>query len=232
MKKILPLPLGEGWGEGGFATFSRLHTMETPSAMPTDDPNHARLIARRKAGYEHKQARATGEKGLLIVFTGPGKGKTTAALGMALRAIGHGMRVGIVQFIKGGQDSAERAVLSGFENVDFRVIGDGFTWLTQNREQDIATAERAWAEAERMIRDPRYALVILDELNLVLKYGYLDLTRVLAAFSARRAELHIVVTGRNAPQALVTQADLVSEIRVIKHPYREQGVKAQKGIEF
>lgn len=206
--------------------------METPSAMPTDDPNHARLIARRKAGYEHKQARATGEKGLLIVFTGPGKGKTTAALGMALRAIGHGMRVGIVQFIKGGQDSAERAVLSGFENVDFRVIGDGFTWLTQNREQDIATAERAWAEAERMIRDPRYALVILDELNLVLKYGYLDLTRVLAAFSARRAELHIVVTGRNAPQALVTQADLVSEIRVIKHPYREQGVKAQKGIEF
>ncbi len=232
MKKILPLPLGEGWGEGGFATFSRLHTMETPSAMPTDDPNHARLIARRKAGYEHKQARATGEKGLLIVFTGPGKGKTTAALGMALRAIGHGMRVGIVQFIKGGQDSAERAVFSGFENVDFQVIGDGFTWLTQNREQDIATAERAWAEAERMIRDPRYALVILDELNLVLKYGYLDLTRVLAAFSARRAELHIVVTGRNAPQALVTQADLVSEIRVIKHPYREQGVKAQKGIEF
>ncbi|CDH46461.1 cob(I)yrinic acid a,c-diamide adenosyltransferase [Candidatus Contendibacter odensensis] len=200
--------------------------------MPTDDPNHARLIARRKAGYEHKQARATGEKGLLIVFTGPGKGKTTAALGMALRAIGHGMRVGIVQFIKGGQDSAERAVFSGFENVDFQVIGDGFTWLTQNREQDIATAERAWAEAERMIRDPRYALVILDELNLVLKYGYLDLTRVLAAFSARRAELHIVVTGRNAPQALVTQADLVSEIRVIKHPYREQGVKAQKGIEF
>lgn len=206
--------------------------MEAPSIMPTDNPNHARLTARRKAGYEHKQARATDEKGLLIVFTGPGKGKTTAAFGMALRAIGHGMQVGIVQWIKGGQDSAERAVFSGFENVDFQVIGDGFTWLTQNREQDIATAERAWTEAERMIGDPRYELVILDELNLVLNYGYLDLARVLAAFSARRAALHIVVTGRNAPEALVAQADLVSEIRAVKHPYREQGVKAQKGIEF
>lgn len=201
--------------------------------MPTDDlKRHTRLTARRKAGYERKQARAADEKGLLIVFTGAGKGKTTAALGMALRAIGHGMQVGVVQFIKGGQDSAERAVLSGFENVDFQVIGDGFTWLTQNREQDIATAERAWAEAERMIHDPRYALVILDELNIVLKYGYLDLTRVLETFSKRRSELHIVVTGRNAPDALVAQADLVSEIRAIKHPYREQGVKAQKGIEF
>lgn len=201
--------------------------------MPTDDlKRHTRLTARRKAGYERKQARAAGEKGLLIIFTGAGKGKTTAALGMALRAIGHGMQVGVVQFIKGGQDSAERAVLSGFENVDFQVIGDGFTWLTQNREQDIATAERAWAEAERMIHDPRYALVILDELNIVLKYGYLDLTQVLETFSKRRSELHIVVTGRNAPDALVAQADLVSEIRAIKHPYREQGVKAQKGIEF
>ncbi|HRD48513.1 MAG: cob(I)yrinic acid a,c-diamide adenosyltransferase [Candidatus Competibacter sp.] len=201
--------------------------------MPTDDlKRHTRLTARRKAGYERKQARAADEKGLLIVFTGAGKGKTTAALGMALRAIGHGMQVGVVQFIKGGQDSAERAVLSGFENVDFQVIGDGFTWLTQNREQDIATAERAWAEAERMIHDPRYALVILDELNIVLKYGYLDLTQVLETFSKRRSELHIVVTGRNAPDALVAQADLVSEIRAIKHPYREQGVKAQKGIEF
>ncbi len=200
--------------------------------MPTHDPDHQRQTARRKAGYEHKQARATGEKGLLIVFTGPGKGKTTAAFGMALRAIGHGMRIGIVQFIKGGQVSAERTVLSSFENVDFQVIGDGFTWLTQNREQDIATAEQAWAEAERMIGDPRYRLVILDELNIVLKYGYLDLAQVLAVFTERRAELHIVVTGRNAPDALLEIADLVSEIRAIKHPYREQGIKAQKGIEF
>jgi cob(I)alamin adenosyltransferase len=195
-------------------------------------PDHARHTARRRAGYERKQARATREKGLLMVFTGPGKGKTTAAFGMALRAVGHGMKVGVAQFIKGGQDSAERIVLSGFENVDFQTIGDGFTWLTENREQDIATAERAWAEAERMIGDPRYDLVILDELNIVLHYGYLDLARVLAAFSSRRPELHIAVTGRNAPAALVELADLVSDIRAIKHPYREQGVKAQRGIEY
>ncbi|TVR62209.1 MAG: cob(I)yrinic acid a,c-diamide adenosyltransferase, partial [Candidatus Competibacteraceae bacterium] len=171
-------------------------------------------------------------KGLLIVFTGPGKGKTTAAFGMALRAIGHGMTVGVVQFIKGGRDSAERAVLGRFETVDFQVVGDGFTWLTQNREQDVATAERAWTEAERMIGDSRYALVILDELNLILKYGYLDLERVLATFADRRPELHVVTTGRNAPEALLEQADLVSEIRAIKHPYREQGVRAQPGVEF
>lgn len=200
--------------------------------MSDNHPGHTRLTARRKAGYERKQARATIEKGLLIVYTGPGKGKTTAALGMALRAIGHGMTVGVVQFIKGRQDSAERAVLSRFENVDFQVIGDGFTWLTQNREQDIATAERAWAEVERMIQDIRYELIILDELNPVLHYGYLDPARVLTIFSRRRPELHMVVTGRNAPQALIEQADLVSDIHSVKHPYREQGVKAQRGIEF
>ena len=198
----------------------------------THTPDHARQTARRKAGYERKQACATREKGLLLVFTGPGKGKTTAAFGMALRAVGHGMRVGVVQFIKSGGDNAERAVLDQFENVDFQTIGDGFTWLTQNREQDMATAERAWAEAERMISDPRYDLVILDELNIVLNYGYLDVGRVLAVFGARRPGLHIAVTGRNAPAALVEVADLVSEIRALKHPYREQGVKAQKGIEF
>lgn len=200
--------------------------------MPATDPGHARLTARRKAGYEHKQACATREQDLLIVFTGPGKGKTTAAFGMALRAIGHGMAVGIVQFIKGKQESAERAVLSRFENVDFQAIGDGFTWLTQDRERDIATAERAWTAAERMIQDSRYQLVILDELNPVLHYGYLDLARVLATFATRRPKLHIVVTGRNAPEALVEQADLVSDIHAVKHPYRERGVKAQKGIEF
>lgn len=200
--------------------------------MPANHPDHTRLTTRRKAGYERKQASATVEKGLLIVYTGPGKGKTTAALGMALRAIGHGMTVGVVQFIKGRQDSAERVVLSRFENVDFQVIGDGFTWLTQNREQDIATAERAWAEAERMIQDAHYELVILDELNPVLHYGYLDPARVLAILSHRQPKLHIVVTGRNAPPGLVEQADLVSDIHSVKHPYREQGVKAQRGIEF
>jgi cob(I)alamin adenosyltransferase len=200
--------------------------------MSADDTDYARLTARRKAGYVRKQARATREKGLLIVFTGPGKGKTTAAFGMALRAIGHGMRVGIVQFIKTAQDSAERVALSRFENVDFQTMGEGFTWLTQNREQDRAAAGRAWLEVDRMIRDPRYPLVILDELNPVLHYGYLDLAQVLDAFRQRRPDLHLVVTGRHAPPALVELADLVSEIRAIKHPYREQGVKAQPGIEF
>ncbi len=200
--------------------------------MSVNDTDHARLTTRRQAGYDRKQAQATREKGLLIVYTGSGKGKTTAAFGMALRAIGHGLRVGIVQFIKGGQDSAERAVLSGFEKVDFQTLGEGFTWQTQDRERDMAAAERGWAEAERMIQDPGYALVILDELNLVLKYDYLDVARVLATFNTRRPELHLVTTGRHAPAALLEQADLVSEIRSIKHPYREQGVKAQRGIEF
>lgn len=200
--------------------------------MFTDAADHARLTARRKAGYERKQARATAEKGLLIVYTGPGKGKTTAAFGMALRAIGHGMSVGIVQFIKSDQDSAERLALSRFENVDFQTLGEGFTWQTQDRERDIAAAGRAWIEVERMINDPRYSLVILDELNPVLHYGYLDLAPVLDTFRQRRPDLHLVVTGRHAPPALVELADLVSEIRAIKHPYREQGVKAQPGIEF
>ena len=200
--------------------------------MFADDADHARLTARRKAGYERKQARATLEKGLLIVYTGPGKGKTTAAFGMALRAIGHGMSVGIIQFIKSDQDSAERLALSRFENVDFQTMGEGFTWQTQDRERDMAAAGRAWLEVERMINAPRYALVILDELNPVLNYGYLDLSRVLETCCQRRSDLHLVVTGRHAPPALVELADLVSEIRAVKHPYREQGVKAQPGIEF
>mgnify|MGYP001767030317 FL=1 len=200
--------------------------------MFADAVDHARLTARRKAGYERKQARATAEKGLLIVYTGPGKGKTTAAFGMALRAIGHGSQFGIVQFIKSNQDSAERLTLSRFENVDFQTLGEGFTWQTQDRERDMVAAGRAWLEVERMINDPRYSLVILDELNPVLHYGYLDLAPVLETFRQRRPDLHLVVTGRHAPPALVELADLVSEIRAVKHPYREQGVKAQPGIEF
>lgn len=200
--------------------------------MSANAPDHARLTARRLAGYQRKQARADQEKGLLIVYTGSGKGKTTAAFGMALRAIGHGLQVGVVQFIKNQQNSAERTVLSRFENVDFHIVGEGCTWQTQDQALDIAAAQRGWVEVERMMDDPRYTLLVLDELNLVLKYGYLDLARVLERFSKRRPQLHIVVTGRHAPTALLEQADLVSEIRAIKHPYREQGVKAQPGIEF
>jgi len=197
-----------------------------------DPAAHKRMAEKRNEGYEKKQAKATKEKGLLIVNTGTGKGKSSAAFGMGLRAVGHGMKLGVVQFIKGAMATAEREVFSRFDNVDFKAIGDGFTWKTQNLDQDIATAEQAWAEAERMILDPRYDMVILDELNIILKYRYLDLQRVLDTLAGRREMLHVIVTGRHAPPELIELADLVSDIRPLKHPYKEQGVKAQKGIEF
>jgi len=200
--------------------------------MKNDSTTHQRMTEKRKAGYDRKQTQATQEKGLLIVHTGTGKGKSTAAFGMGLRAVGHGMTLGVVQFIKSAQDSAEYRVLSQFDNVDFQTIGDGFTWLTQNRAQDIATAERAWSEAARMLADPRYDMIILDELNVILKYGYLDLDNVLERLAKRRGRLHAIVTGRHAPFELIDLADLVSDMRAVKHPYKEQGVKAQKGIEF
>lgn len=193
---------------------------------------HKRKTVKRKAGYAKKQARATQEKGLLIVHTGTGKGKSTAAFGMALRALGHGLRVGVVQFIKGSLDSGERQAFQCFQNMDFRVMGDGFTWVTQNREQDMMTAGRAWAEAERMLQDSNYAMVILDELTLVLKYQYLNLHQVLDVLAKRRERLHVIVTGRHAPAELIALADLVSDTRSVKHPYREQGIKAQRGVEF
>jgi len=197
-----------------------------------DPQAHKRMAEKRNAGYQKKQSRATLEKGLLIVNTGAGKGKTTAAFGMGLRAVGHGMRLGVVQFIKGAMATAERDLFQGFDNVDFQSIGDGFTWKTQDRARDVATAQRAWGEARRMIEDPEFDMVILDELNVILKYEYLDLSEVLETIGRRREMLHVIVTGRHAPEALLEAADLVSEIRPIKHPYREQGVKAQRGIEF
>ncbi len=197
-----------------------------------DSATHKRMAEKRNEGYQKKQAKATKEKGLLIINTGTGKGKSTAAFGMGLRAVGHGMKLGVVQFIKGAMDTAERKIFKRFDNVDFQSIGDGFTWLTQNREQDIATAEKAWAEAERMLGDSSYDMIILDELNVILKYEYLDLSRILDTLTQRREMLHVIVTGRHAPPELIDMADLVSDIRPIKHPYKEQGVKAQKGIEF
>jgi len=197
-----------------------------------DSNQHRRMAEKRKAGYDKKQAKATLEKGLLIVNTGTGKGKSTAAFGMGLRAVGHGMKLGVVQFIKGAMNTAERDVFRRFDNVEFHAIGDGFTWLTQDREKDVETAERAWAEAERMIDDPSFDMVILDELNVILKYEYVDPQHVLDALRNKRDSLHVVVTGRHASDALIEMADLVSDIRPIKHPYREQGVKAQAGVEF
>lgn len=200
--------------------------------MKTDPDSHKRMTQRHKEGFERKKAAATKEKGLLIVNTGTGKGKSTAAFGMGLRALGHGMKLGVVQFIKGALDSAERRFLSAQPHCEFHVVGEGYTWNTQDREADMRTARKGWAEAVRMIGDPSFGMVILDELNIVLKYQYLDLEEVLGVLEARRDMLHVVVTGRHAPQALIDLADLVSEIRPVKHPYREQGVRAQAGVEF
>ena len=200
--------------------------------MQTDPEAHKRMTQRHKEGFEKKKAAAQLEKGLLIVNTGTGKGKTTAAFGMGLRVLGHGWQLGVVQFIKGALDTAERKFLSAQPNCDFHVVGAGYTWNTQDREADIATARKGWAEAVRMIEDPSYRMVILDELNTVLKYEYLPLDDVLGVLSARPEMLHVVVTGRHAPDALIEAADLVTEMRIVKHPYREQGVKAQRGVEF
>ncbi|AGK47775.1 cob(I)yrinic acid a,c-diamide adenosyltransferase [Burkholderia thailandensis MSMB121] len=200
--------------------------------MKTDSESHQRMTERRRAGHEKKQAAATVEKGLLIVYTGNGKGKSTAAFGMAVRMLGHGMRTGVVQFIKGALHTSERDFLGAHAQCDFVTMGDGYTWNTQNRDADIATARRGWDEARRMIESGDYRMVILDELNTVLKYDYLPLDEVLATLAARDPALHVVVTGRHAPDALVDAADLVTEMRLVKHPYKEQGVKAQRGVEF
>jgi cob(I)alamin adenosyltransferase len=199
---------------------------------PISPQAHKRQAEKHKAVFEQKLAAATIEKGLLIINTGTGKGKTTAAFGMGVRVLGHGMKLGVVQFIKGALHTAERDFLGSHANCDFHTIGDGYTWNTQDREKDVATAKKGWLEAVRMITSPDYNMVILDELNIVLKHNYLDLEEVLSVLSSRREDLHVVVTGRHAHEALIEIADLVSEITAIKHPYKEQGVKAQRGVEF
>lgn len=200
--------------------------------MSEDPEEHREKKARIKAVKDRLYASRTKEKGLLIVHTGTGKGKSTAAFGLVLRTLGHGRRVGIVQFVKGRWDTGERRFLERFpELVTMRVMGEGFTWETQDRERDIASARAAFAEAERMLVDPSLHLLVLDELNIVLRYGYLPLGEVLAALAARRPDLHVVVTGRNAPRELIEAADLVTEMTLVKHPFRD-GVKAQVGIEF
>lgn len=204
--------------------------------MSEDDLNrrHAEKMKARKAARDRMMAGKTVEKGLLIVHTGPGKGKTTAAIGMALRVVGHGGRVGILQFIKGSGnwDTAERRALESFgEQVEFRIMGEGFTWETQDRERDRNACAAAWAVAKGWIAEGDFDMVVLDELNIALRYDYLDLAEVLAALAAKPADLHVVVTGRNAPEALVEAADLVTEMTMVKHPFRA-GVKAQAGVEF
>ena len=196
------------------------------------DAEHAERMVRKKAAQDSKVAARDAEKGLIIVHTGKGKGKTTAALGMVIRAVGHGMRVGMVQFVKGAMTTGEAAVLARFPEVDFHAMGEGFTWNTQDRTRDIATARGAWEEVKRMIADPSYDLIVADELNIVLRYDYLPVDEVLEVLGTKGAMTHVVITGRNAPEALIDAADLVTDMTQVKHPFREQGVKAQKGIEF
>jgi len=198
----------------------------------TDAERHRIKMAKRKAVQDAEVAGKTVEKGLLIVHTGAGKGKSTAAFGLALRMLGRGRRVGVVQFIKGAWHTAERDALTKFgEQVSWHTMGEGFTWETQDLKRDVAAAERAWAIALELMADPNFGLVILDELNIALRYEYLELQAVIAALAARRPALHVVVTGRNAKPELVAAADTVTEMTLVKHHFAA-GVKAQPGIEF
>ena len=202
---------------------------------PIDDTaaaRHRAKMEKRKSVQDAEVAGKTVEKGLLIVHTGPGKGKSTAAFGLALRMLGRGHRVGVVQFVKGAWHTAERDALKAFgDQVAWYTMGEGFTWETQDLARDIAAAERTWAKSLELMADPSFALVILDELNIALRYEYLDLATVVAALTARRSGLHVVVTGRNAKSELVAAADLVTEMTLVKHHFAA-GVKAQAGIEY
>ncbi|MDA0306012.1 MAG: cob(I)yrinic acid a,c-diamide adenosyltransferase [Proteobacteria bacterium] len=193
---------------------------------------HAYKMAKKKAARDKILATKTEERGLVIVHTGKGKGKSTAAMGLAARAIGHGMKVGIVQFVKGVWETGERTVLDKFPDlVTIKAMGEGFTWETQDRSRDIKAAETAWATAKEMINDESYKMVILDELNIVLRYNYIALADVIETLKTKPRDLHVVITGRNAKEELIDIADLVTEMTMIKHPFRS-GVKAQVGIEF
>jgi len=197
-----------------------------------DEERHRAKMAKRKAVQDAEVASKTVEKGLLIVNTGPGKGKTTAAFGLALRMLGYGKRVGVVQFIKGKWHTGEKDAFAAFgDRVVWHAMGEGFTWETQDLKRDIAAAEAAWAKALELMADPSISLLVLDELNIALRYEYLDLDAVVAALVARRQGLHLVVTGRNAKPKLIEAADLVTEMTLVKHHFAA-GVKAQAGIEF
>ncbi|MGB7387903.1 MAG: cob(I)yrinic acid a,c-diamide adenosyltransferase [Pseudomonas neustonica] len=196
------------------------------------DERHRQRMQRKKAVVDEKIATAQQERGVLLVNTGNGKGKSSSGFGMAARALGHGMRVGIVQFIKGAKSTGEENFFRRFpDEVRYHVMGAGFTWETQDRQDDIVKAEAAWAVAVELMRDPEVSLVLLDELNIALKYGYLQLDQVIADIQARPAHQHVVVTGRGAPPALVEAADTVTDMGVVKHAFKA-GIKAQKGVEF
>jgi cob(I)alamin adenosyltransferase len=192
---------------------------------------HRAKMAKRKQVQDAEEASKTIQKGLLMVNTGPGKGKSTAAFGLALRALGHGWRIGVVQFIK-GRTTGEQAALQSFgDRVVWHTAGEGFTWETQDKARDIAACQRAWEIARGLMNDPTIGLVVLDELNIALRYDYLPLDEVVAQLTSRRSDLHVIVTGRNAKPALIEAADLVTEMGAVKHHF-SAGVKTQAGIEF
>jgi cob(I)alamin adenosyltransferase len=197
-----------------------------------EEARHKAKMANRKAIQDKEVALKTVEKGLLVVHTGKGKGKSTAAFGLLLRAIGRGLRCGVVQFGKGAWQTGERIAVERFgDQVQWFTLGEGFTWETQDRERDVAAAERAWAKALELMADPSIRFIVLDELNISLRYDHLDITKVVAALKARRYDQHVVVTGRNAKPELIEAADLVTEMTLVKHHFAA-GVKAQEGIEF
>ncbi|MEM9223034.1 MAG: cob(I)yrinic acid a,c-diamide adenosyltransferase [Pseudomonadota bacterium] len=197
-----------------------------------EDARHAEKMRKKKAARDKILASKTIEKGLLIVHTGKGKGKSTAAFGMVMRAVGHGMKVGVVQFIKGRIETGEKVVLDRFsDQVTVKRMGEGFTWETQDRQRDIAAAGAAWEAAKAMVTSGDYKMVLLDELNIVLRYEYLDLAEVIAFLKDKPEDVHVIVTGRNAKDELLEIADLVTEMTMVKHPFRS-GVKPQAGIEY
>jgi cob(I)alamin adenosyltransferase len=203
----------------------------TPEA---DLARHATKMAKKKAARDKIMAGKAGEKGLIIVHTGAGKGKSSSGFGMILRCVAHGMPSAVVQFIKGAWDTGERRLLTeNFADLcQFHAMGEGFTWETQDKARDIAAARAGWEKAKELIRDPRVRLVLLDEINIALRYDYLDTAEVLAFLAAEKPPLtHVVLTGRNASEALIAAADLVTEMTLIKHPFRS-GIKAQPGVEF
>ena len=194
---------------------------------------HADKMKKKKAARDKILATKTEEKGLVIVHTGKGKGKSTAAFGMVFRAIGHGFKVGIVQFVKGKWGTGERTVLEKFpEQVTIKAMGEGFTWETADRQRDIAAAQGAWEMAKELILDESYKMVLLDELNIVLRYDYLDINEVVDFLTTQKPrDTHVIITGRNAKDELIEIADLVTDMTMVKHPFRD-GVKAQAGVEF
>lgn len=208
-------------GQGGMA------------APESDQEAYQRRMERRRQVQQMRLETRQVEKGLVLVFTGEGKGKTTAALGLVLRMLGHGERVSVIQFIKGGWQPGEVAALRRFgEDLHFQALGEGFTWETQDRERDQRAVTTAWQQACTYLQNPEWKLVVLDEVNVALKLGYLSVGELLEGLRARPALTHVALTGRGAPEALIQTADLVTEMRMVRHPFREQGVRAQPGIEY